>query len=86
MNEIKELRGVLSGTAFRLERETAELHGRVEMERLRHREVEQLFGTLHADHYGSVAALWDVYRRLNEDIDVLGLQWFIPYSAFHEGS
>lgn len=55
------------------------------MERLRHRKAEQLFGTLHADHYGSMGALCDLYQRLNEDMDVLGLPRFVPYSAFDEG-
>lgn len=63
--EIRELRGVLSGTALSLESKTAVLHCTLEMERLRCREAEQLFGNLHTDHYGSVGALRDMYRRLN---------------------
>lgn len=32
-----------------------------------------------------MAALRDVYWRLNKDMDILGLQRFVPYSAFDEG-
>lgn len=42
--EMRELRGTLSITVLRLESEMAELKGRLEMEHLHHREVEQLFG------------------------------------------
>lgn len=63
----------------------AELKGKLEMERLRRREVEQLFARLHADHYTSITALRDVYLRINGDMDVFRLQPFIPYSAFDEG-
>lgn len=55
------------------------------MERLCHREPEQLFGALQVDHYGSVGALRDVYQRLNEDMGILGLQPFVPFDAFDEG-
>lgn len=32
-----------------------------------------------------MGALRDVYRRLSEDMGVLGLQPFVPYSTFDEG-
>lgn len=83
--EMRELRGTLGSTALRLESETTELWGRLERERLRRQEVEQLFGNLHTNHYGSVGVFRDVYRQINEDMDVFGLQSFVPYSAFDEG-
>lgn len=55
--EIRELHGVLNGTALRLESETTELRGWVEMERIRRRQAEPIFANLHAEHYGGVVSL-----------------------------
>lgn len=69
--ELWEQHTALSGSALRLENETSELCGKMEVEKICHREAEELFGRLHADHYGSMGALRDVYRRLNEDMHVI---------------
>ena len=68
-----------------MESKTIELRGMLELERIHHREAEQLFDHLHTDHYGSVGILRYVYQRLNEDMDTLDLRSFVPYNTFDEG-
>lgn len=71
--ELQELRATLNITVLYLENKTAELHGELEMEKIRRREPEHLLGHLHTDHYGSMGSLRYVYRWLNKDTHVLDL-------------